>query len=158
MRKKCLYIILLLLMGVGCFSNGPKEGLPKDPETGLPLFESGRKLIIEPNVVGCFDLIERECLIINGRLSYDRVRGFEYEPRIWKKVLVNVYEEPPGRQDVGKYYYVLTSIVDELSEATNPTSEELCLFYEGRWNNKAQPRCMIKDTELYSTYCEHVSC
>ena len=59
-----------------------------------------------------------------------------------------MYERPSGIQDVGKFGYIFTKQVDKINNSDNPTLKELCVFYGGQWDERANQACAITNTHL----------
>lgn len=129
---------------------------PKDPETGYPIIEQDKLFIIEPYLEKCTGLIERECLIVNGKRTYEGIRGFKHQEGVWTKILVDRFERTDDVQDVGKWGYILKKRLDEIDSRDRPTLERLCGFYEGQWI-ETQQNCRIENIDFRESYCFHAN-
>lgn len=53
------------------------------------------------------------CLIVNGKLFYENISGFDYEPGYEYILKVRRFKRDEGLQDVGKYEYSLVEIISK---------------------------------------------
>ena len=153
MKNGKLYFFLLftIVLLVACNS--------KDPETGYPIVERDIVFIIEPDIWECSGHEgQTTCLIINGKGSYDRIRGFKHEEGVWTKVLVDKFENTDvtqgSLQDTNAFGFTLKKKLDEIREA-DPTPKRLCEFYAGQWAEGTEKNCRIENTDLEEKYCKH---
>ena len=155
MKNKSLYLICflpILILLLSC--------TPKDPETGYPIIQEDITFIVEPDLwKDCPDHpITRDCLIINGKGTYELIRGFKHKEGVWKKILVDKYENTNVKEgrlaDASLHDFILKEQLDEIREE-DPTPRRLCEFYEGQWTEGAEKSYKINNTDLQEKYCEH---
>ena len=153
MRDKKIYFFFLfaIVLLVACNST--------DPETGYPIVEKDIVFIIEPHLWECSGHPgQTSCLIINGKGSYDYIRGFEHKEGVWAKILVDKFENTDATQgtlqDTNAFGFTLKKNLDEIKEE-DPTPKRLCEFYDGQWTEGTEKNCRIENTDLKKKYCEH---
>ena len=117
---KTIYLLLFLLLGLSGFGcsqtepppeTSPKPRLGTDSQTGWPIVEIDKTLVIEPELVNCSCFVEKKCMVINGESECEGIRGFTFERGVRTTILVDVMERPHGIQDVGRYGYIFKRVV-----------------------------------------------
>ena len=151
-KSRSLFIVLLFT-GLVLTQCGP----PKDTETGYPIVEQNKVLIVEPRLEKCSGFGKNECFVINGKKTYETIRGFRHKDGVWTKMLVDKYERTDRPQENGQWGYIFKKKLDEIDiDRDRPEPDILCSFYEGRWIEDRR-NCRFEDTDLEEAYCVHIT-
>ena len=81
MKRTILFILLALVLGVGgivYLLGGDAEKAYTGPETLNPGESMVVALEVGPEKVACEGVVEQECLVVDGELFYDEIKGFDY--------------------------------------------------------------------------------
>lgn len=71
-------------------------------------------IAVGPEYVSCTGVVEMECMMVDGRLFYDQIVGFEYEPGFMYQLEVKqIFRKEPIPADLGSWYYELISVVSK---------------------------------------------
>ncbi len=105
------------------------------------------EVTVGPTLARCYGVGEQTCMVVDGRLFYDGIEGFNYEPGFTYRLRIGKYdpwngEEPP--QDAGRYAYRLLEQLDKTRAPSTPAtlligptrvtcsnSDDFCLLVNG---------------------------
>ena len=110
------FIFLPALVFAGCGgSTGPGE----------PTYLETLEVTVGPTLAKCYGVGLRSCMVVNGRLFYDGIEGFEYEPGYDYRLRIGKYDpwdggEPP--QDAGRYAYRLLEQLEKTPAPSTPAT------------------------------------
>lgn len=97
-----LGVVALVLTAVACGSSNDKEVL---------------EVTVGPELKECVGVGPMQCMVVDGKLFYDRIDGFDYVQGYVYKLKIERYdawpdqEEPP--QDASKYGYRLIETISK---------------------------------------------
>ena len=132
--------LFVLLVPVLAACEGPVK--PNEPE-----YIEIREVTVGPALAKCYGVGERSCMVVDGRLFYDGIEGFDYEPGYDYRLRIGKYdpwggEEPP--QDAGQYAYRLLEQLKKARASSTPATlsvgptrvkcaqvDDFCLLIDG---------------------------
>ena len=106
-------LFLLTLVFAGCDGS---------TEPGEPEYLETLEVTVGPTLAKCYGVGLRSCMVVNSRLFYDGIEGFEYEAGYDYRLRIGKYDpwdggEPP--QDAGQYAYRL---LEQLAKTLAPST------------------------------------
>ena len=106
-------LFLLTLVFAGCDGS---------TEPGEPEYLETLEVTVGPTLAKCYGVGLRSCMVVNGRLFYDGIEGFEYEAGYDYRLRIGKYDPWDGReppQDAGQYAYRL---LEQLAKTLAPST------------------------------------
>lgn len=95
-----------------------------------------RMFRIAPETTTCYGAHPQDCMVVNGALFYDAIKGFtfkegyEYVLKVEQKKYCDPDVVNDCLQDVGMYKY---SLIEEISKIKGSTAKEKCEEANGKW-------------------------
>lgn len=103
---KVYFALVAALLLAGCATGERMEKTDRDSATEVMALSVG------PEKVDCVGVGPMQCLIVNGSMFYDRIRGFEYEEGYQYELLVErtARERSQIPADASRYRYELIEV------------------------------------------------
>ncbi|MFP2768144.1 DUF4377 domain-containing protein [Oceanisphaera sp. KMM 10153] len=109
MKKRITALLTLLL--AGCSTGGAPEANGNVEATAEVM-----TVTVGPQRVHCVGVGPMQCLVVDGRLFYDRIQGFEFEPGYQQTLRVERrqrFTSATAPADASLYQYRLLQVLDK---------------------------------------------